>query len=623
MDMKRIATFLLTLPFLVCSCVETPGPGEEPEAVKDPELTINCTVTGSYSAEFACDIGQTDRIFIGGGFYYSTSPDFADAAKAPGMVLSNRLACTVNDLKPDSKYYVKAYIFDTGGSLESGTVSFDSPCFNLEVSDFHVSYQGGPITLKVRSNTDFNASTEATWITGMDTRSGTSRTKEIAILPNPSLEGRSATITLTSPDTFFRESISVFQDGAPVIIPDAILKSHIVSLYDKDGSGEIELAEIPLVTEIQLVTDELTSLDGINLFHNLHTLVCRGRSSGQLQGVDLTGLSDLVILDLSDNQLKTIDISGCPKLKTFKVRNNALHTLDLSGNEPLEYLDCSRNALESLDLSGNYSLKIVRCEQNSLKNLIPSRSSALEEICCGANALESLDLTNNKGLLRLLCPGNRLTILKLTANDALQYLDCGSNALTELDVRRNEALETLICPDNAITVLDLRSNTLLKALDIRGNQLKTLDLSGNRLLESFDGSGNLFETLDVTGMERLVSLRALCPGLKTLYINKTQIIEGVTVNRSTDCLFDFTVIRHPEDFAEIADPVFRQYLSEYYDADGDGLLSCLETEKITSVNINTDEVETLEGIGFLSGLKYLKCEGSVDSFGHPLGRLAS
>jgi len=344
-------------------------------------------------------------------------------------------------------------------------------------------------------------------------------------------------------------------------------------------------------------------------------LVCTGITSGALQSIDLSGTPEITDIDLSNNCLGSLDVSYCPRLKSLICRKNRLAELDLSGNEPLEYLDCSLNEIRRLNLEGNLSLRSLRCSHNAIEELISPRSTALEELICHYNGIKSLNISLNRGLKRIECAGNSLLELNLASNTALEYLDCTSNKLEALPLRRNEMLETLLCSGNSINVLDLRFNPRLKVLNCSSNELKTLDLSGNPLLESFKGNDNHFSTLDVSMLSHLSVLECRCPEMITLLMDRGQNVE-VSVG-------DTTSIRYLDDIARITDPFFLEYLLGFFDSNGDGILTMQEAETITSVNIDTDKVETLDGIECLTGLKFLKCEGSVDDLGRPTGRLTS
>lgn len=622
--MKRLSILLSFLVLLAVSCMENPEIGPEEKPVPDPELSVGYTLLGSYSVEFVCTVSETDRIFIGGGFLYSKTSGFEAAATAPGLVLSNELSCIVSDLEPDTHYYVKAFIYDVEGRLESVPIEFDSPCFQVSgKTDFHLTYQGGAVDLTVISNEDFMVYSDVDWISGVDTRSGETFVRTVQVQENPSLYARSAMLTLASPDSYFRETVTISQDGAPVQIPDAAFKTYLLAAYDADGSSEIELAEIPSVTEIVLQSDGVRSLEGLQQFPHVEKLVCRGITSGQLESLDLSGSPRLTWLELANNNLTSLDLSACPQLKTLDCSHNRLTSLDLSGNGALEYLDAAFNELTELDLSGNHSLRTVHCEGNQLTVLRTPRSESFAELVCKGNELESLDLSNNRGLHYLDCSENRFQALNLSANRALTWLDCSSNALTELSVRGNEALETLAFGNNRIASIDLKQNTLLKTLDCSGNLLKTLDLSANVMLESVHCEGNPLPSLDVSMLPSLQELYCNCTGMLFLLTDEQQQIPGVTENRDGAHVHPDTEIHHPEDMAEIADPSFLAYLVRYYDSDRDGLLSKMEADRVTSVSIDTDEVESLEGIEHLIGLRFLKCEGSWNGLGEPGGKLTS
>ena len=623
--MKRLFVFFLFC-LLAVSCVENPDNGKEEPPVVNPTLSMDYTLVGSYSAEFVCTVGQTDRLFIGGGFLYSKDPGFAEDAtsKALGMVLSNVLSCTVSDLEPESHYYVKAFIFDMDGQLESDVITFDSPSFNVQgETDFHLPYGGGTVDLTVIANEDFQVYSDADWITGVDTRSASSFSRTVSVQPNTTLYARSATLSLESQDSYFRETVTVVQDGAPASIPDAALKAYLVAHYDADGSSDIELAEIPSVTEIVLESDDIRSLQGLELFSNLEKLVCRGISGGNLEKLDLSNAHKLITLDVSRQALAFLDISACPQLKVLDCSRNSLRTLDLSHNEALEELDCSHNNFELLDLEVNHNLRTIHIDNNGLTTLKTPRSESLAELTCAENKLEKLDLVNNRGLNRLDCSINRISALNVSTNSALVWLDCSGNALTELSVWRNDALETLLLKDNVIVSLDLSKNALLKELDCRGNQLKTLDLSANPLLESVDCSDNLLFSLDVSMLQSLKELWCNCPEMAFVLASLSQRIKGVTENRDETHMNAVTEVRYTDEMAVITDPSFLAYLVKYYDSDGDGLLSRLEADKVTSVHIDADEVETLDGLQYLTGLKYLQCEGSNDGLGHSSGKITS
>lgn len=74
------------------------------------------------------------------------------------------------------------------------------------------------------------------------------------------------------------------------------------------------------------------------------------------------------------------------------------------------------------------------------------------------------------------------------------------------------------------------------------------------------------------------------------------LASGIPANADDDILLD-----------SFTDSVFRDYISEVYDTDGDGSLNQEEQSVITDVNLDDSEVVSLEGIKQLKNLKNLYC----------------
>ena len=67
---------------------------------------------------------------------------------------------------------------------------------------------------------------------------------------------------------------------------------------------------------------------------------------------------------------------------------------------------------------------------------------------------------------------------------------------------------------------------------------------------------------------------------------------------------DFPV---PIDEEHFPDEVFRQFVSENYDTDGDGKLSFTEAEMVQNLSLSSMGIESLEGIKYFFPLQYLDC----------------
>ena len=113
-----------------------------------------------------------------------------------------------------------------------------------------------------------------------------------------------------------------------VNIPDAVFKAYIVENFDKNGDKEISLKEAAAITEINVNTNDIATLKGVECFENMEILRVRGNhfeDKGQLK------------------------------------------ELDLRANKRLTYISCTYNILESLYLPENNIIEHIDLFQNSLK----------------------------------------------------------------------------------------------------------------------------------------------------------------------------------------------------------------------------------------------------------------
>ena len=191
-----------------------------------------------------------------------------------------------------------------------------------------------------------------------------------------------------------------------VNIPDSNFRAYLVEHFDLDNDGSISVKEASLITEIEVNTDNIASVAGIEMMPNLVSLKVSGTSMS------------------SKGKLTSIDLSGNPQLET---------------------LYCEYNSLTTLDLSKLPALKVLKCGYNELTSITFCNNTSLYYITCSSNRLTELDLTPNAGLTTLYCNNNDLSTLILTEQTLLKTLQCRSNNFTRLDISTNTALETFNC----------------------------------------------------------------------------------------------------------------------------------------------------------------------------------
>ena len=165
--------------------------------------------------------------------------------------------------------------------------------------------------------------------------------------------------------------------------PDAAFRNYLLAQdYGKDGLLTNE--EIKAIKSLNVSSQNIKSLKGIEFFYALTTLTCRF------------------------NQLTNLDVSKNAALTGLYCSSNPLTALDVSKNTALESLECDNNQLTALDVSNNTALTSLHCVNNQLTALDVSKNTALTSLSCFNNDLTALDVSNNKALTGLYCHQNQI-----------------------------------------------------------------------------------------------------------------------------------------------------------------------------------------------------------------------
>ena len=310
--------------------------------------------------------------------------------------------------------------------------------------------------------------------------------------------------------------------------PDEAFRDYVFVNFDTDGDGFLSDEECNAVTSIELVTDEIESLEGIEFFPNLESL-CAYASvvhNDYINGCYGTGI------------LKALDVSNNLLLKTLRVEGNKLTSIDVSKNTQLEYFHVSANLLTELDLSHNGELKNLQCIGNNLSGLDLSGNPKITGLGCVSCGLTALDLSANTEIQNVACSYNQISDLDISSCTALKILSVNNNCLTSLDVTRNNALTSLHCSNNP----DLATVFVLagQEINIRKDEATEIveivpieDPVFMNYLQQFDGDGDgrisSGEALDIKAIkicnENVTSIKGIefMPNLTVLECVQTNL----------------------------------------------------------------------------------------------------
>lgn len=301
------------------------------------------------------------------------------------------------------------------------------------------------------------------------------------------------------------------EQGTFAIIPDPVFKKLILRDYDRNGNGILSLEEAEEITKLSLCTDSISSIEGIECFPNLQTLICNGsdieRRTGRLTRIDLRQNNRLRYVEADGNNLKEMLLpEGYSDIEEIHCIYNRLESLNLSGCPKLKLLWCWENSLTSLNLSANQFLTDLRCAQNNFsEGLDVSPNKELRYFYCNDAYLQAIDISNNPELLEFGCYNNYLKEIDVSSNTNLRILRCNNNLIESINVSENPELFEFKCEDNYIKTLDLSRNTQLKWFSCTNNLLTSLDISVlPPLLEELSiGDNNIPEPIDLSRFEAL------------------------------------------------------------------------------------------------------------------------
>ena len=295
-------------------------------------------------------------------------------------------------------------------------------------------------------------------------------------------------------------------DDVPIsedIFPDPNFRKYVHNKLDKNHDNVLSSQEIEAVTNIQCNAQDIGSLEGIQVFHNVNYLEC---NDNYIKEFNVNKLPNLEYLEIKGNDLTKIDISRHKKLISVEAENNRLTSFKIGSNKVIQSINVNLNSIASIDVSGASNLSVLRAQYNKLKKLSVSRNKKLTELDVCSNSISSISLTNNKNLYYLDVSYNKISSINLKNNKYLEYVDVSGNKLKKLDVTKQTDLNYLYCNHNKLTSLNVTKNTLLYDLGFTNNKIKYINLRRNGVLERLETYYNDLAKINIGKSFKLVEL---------------------------------------------------------------------------------------------------------------------
>ena len=298
-----------------------------------------------------------------------------------------------------------------------------------------------------------------------------------------------------------------------IIFEDANFKAYLVANFDTDGDGEISYEEALAITMIDVDTDNIESLAGIEHMANLTELNCEGpfvmsgyepeEGRGKLKTLDVSKNTKLTKLYCGFNQFSSLDLTSNVLLERLRCAGNDLNNLDVSKNTELTRLTAYNNHLSSIDVSYNTKLEVIDLSNNQIKSIDISKNESLATFNCDDNLLTELDPSNNQKLTNIYCSNNNLSSINVRKNQKLAKLVIIGNSIPQIDLRNNSELTHLFCEKNKISELDLSNNTKLRQLTVNDNSLSSLTVNCCPEIEILNANNNLIKEMDISELTSL------------------------------------------------------------------------------------------------------------------------
>ena len=284
--------------------------------------------------------------------------------------------------------------------------------------------------------------------------------------------GNRMTKTISDPVTIARNQITPM--GTLEFVPDvespfvdATFAEFCLRNYDTNYDYILSEEELAAVDRIDILSSEVRSFKGIEIFPNLAILNYDG-------GVEYNEEGE----SYSAGVLQSLDITGNPKMTRVTVRNSQLFT-EFRGNEHpalayLAILDSWR--MQTLNVSGCTSLERLYCYDNQqLTHLHIENTPALMVINASRTQISTLTTGPELGYLYL--DWANLSVLDLTASEKLLNVSIRGFQGATLDVSHNPLIFSLNCESaENLTSIDFSAQHWLDILNLTGSGVNTVRL---------------------------------------------------------------------------------------------------------------------------------------------------
>ncbi|WP_143569733.1 leucine-rich repeat domain-containing protein [Tenacibaculum agarivorans] len=223
-------------------------------------------------------------------------------------------------------------------------------------------------------------------------------------------------------------------------IPDANFEARLEALGfdDISNDGQVPTALIENITSLDVQSQSISSLSGIEDFTALESLRC---TNNLLTELNVSALEELVFLWCNQNDLDSLNLSDNTKIRFINASQNVIESFNGNGLDQVHTLELWSNQLTEVNLVGMDALRVLSLANNILDDLEVSDNTLLEEFGIKNNNISFLDLSNNSALKTVDVRDNDLNDLNIKNENNAN--------ITSFDARGNSKLNCILVYDVA------------------------------------------------------------------------------------------------------------------------------------------------------------------------------
>lgn len=251
-----------------------------------------------------------------------------------------------------------------------------------------------------------------------------------------------------------------------------------VTGFDGNGTPKIEN---DVVTELHVLTNNVTNISPVRALVGLKALSCRGIGGNPSQFADLSPLNGMSLTTVDCSSTAVRDLSPLKGMSLTRLECSFSQVFDLLPlvGMPLTHLRFRNTGVFDLSLLKGMPLAELDCSGTNIADLSPLKGLPLERLNLSETAVSDLLPLKGMPLTHLFCIETQITDLSpLQELRQLSQLNCDRTPVADLSPLRGSPVEWLDCNGTKVTDLSpLHQCRRLRSLSVHQTKVTPEDLA--------------------------------------------------------------------------------------------------------------------------------------------------